>query len=360
MIITLTLTNFRNHPTTRIRVDGARHIVLTGENGSGKTNVIEALSLLAPGTGLRRANLSEISTFNSSSGFGVVAELSNGTLVATALSNDSEKRVATIDKQTSAISHFPNVIRLVWITPREDRLFNDSVSDRRSFFDQLITTFDPAHSGRISRLSKLLNERAYALKCGGDSIWLDGIEKHLSETSASIAAARVMYASEINHFFGDASSPFGQNALTVSGWFEDRIIKNKTSIEIESEYIEYLRNNRFLTNDKQIIDGPNKSDIVTWNITLDRPAHLCSTGQQKMILLSLILSHAKLVMTKTGSAPVILLDEVVAHLDPNTRASLFNALNQLNGQTWMTGVDPNLFSGLDGALILNVNNGKIS
>ncbi|MDR0449184.1 MAG: AAA family ATPase [Rickettsiales bacterium] len=358
MIASLTLTNFRNHKSTRIKTMGAKHIVLFGANGSGKTNIIEAISLLAPGAGLRRAELSDFQTFESGAGFGVHAELESGDTAATAAAIDAPRRAIKINGQDSSLAELLKIIKPVWITPREDGLFYGGASDRRAFFDHLIAGFSPSHAGRVSRLAKLTAERAAALRGGAEDGWLSAIEENLMQTASSVAAERVKYCAELNHFFG-AESGFGKNALAPSGWLEDRIAAGEPISKIETDYARYLSENRILVADRQIMDGPHKSDFKVLSVDMNRPAHLCSTGQQKMILLSLALSHARLIAAIFGAAPVILLDEVAAHLDKDTRAKLLAEFAKIEAQIWMTGTSASSFGGLPGAAFIEIGNGRV-
>lgn len=356
MILTLTLTNFRNHISSRIKTGGARHIVLFGQNGSGKTNIIEAISLLSPGSGLRRADLCDLPGFDSNAAFGIHAALASGDSVATA-STDT-KRSVKINTSDAPLSDLAKIIKPLWLTPREDSLFYGASESRRAFFDHLISAFSPAHSGRLSRLSKLISERAAALRTGANDGWLTAIEENLTGTSAAIAADRVKYCAELNHFF-NAESQFGKNGITISGWIEDKLITGEPISEIETNYMKYLAENRFLISDRQIFEGPHKSDFKIINMTLNRPAHLCSTGQQKMMLLSLALSHSKLITALTGIAPVILLDEVAAHLDAKTLTKLMSEFGKLNAQVWMTGTSVAPFANLPDAKFIEIENGEI-
>ncbi|MCL2629555.1 MAG: DNA replication and repair protein RecF [Alphaproteobacteria bacterium] len=345
MITTLTLTNFRNHKSLRVSVGGAKHIVLYGANGAGKTNVIEAISLLGSGSGLRRSELSELSGFGSVEGFGVHAELDSGDVVATAC--NAERRAVKVNGQDSSFAELLRIVKPLWITPREDGLFYGAASDRRAFFDHLISGFSPAHAGRLSRMVKLISERAAAIKSGGDEGWLSAIEENLMQTASAVAAERVKYCGELNYFFKD-------NTITVAGWIEDRIIAGEPISEIENEYLKYLSENRALIGDRQIFDGPQKSDFKVASSSLGRAANLCSTGQQKSILLALALAHARLVAAVVGVKPIILLDEVVAHLDDGARARLFDELGRIDAQVWMTGVDSAKFEGLEEKVMAEV------
>ncbi len=352
MINQITITNFRNHTSSRIKIDDAKNIIITGLNGAGKTAILEAISLLSGERGLRGVETQTMARFNGDGGFSVFATLIDDTDVCVFLSPDEKNRHAKIDNENVALSELAKKLRIVWLTPREDRIFVESASDRRAFFDHLVANFDPAHIGRITRLNKLLSERAGALKSNADEKWLDAIDKQIAATAIAIGAGRIRYASEINYFFENG-------AVSVDGMIEKLIIEN-TAVDAENKYFEYLQQNRTLIGDKMTIDGAHKSDFGVFNKTLNLPAAITSTGQQKSILIDLILAHAKLIHIKTGQKPLILLDEAAAHLDENARNKLFADLNDADAQVWATGIEMNVFKNIPNALFVTCQNGIIS
>ncbi len=352
MINQITITNFRNHTSSRIKIDDAKNIIITGLNGAGKTAILEAISLLSGERGLRGVETQTMARFNGDGGFSVFATLIDDTDVCVFLSPDEKNSHAKIDNENVALSELAKKLRIVWLTPREDRIFVESASDRRAFFDHLVANFDPAHIGRITRLNKLLSERAGALKSNADEKWLDAIDKQIAATAIAIGAGRIRYASEINYFFENG-------AVSVDGMIEKLIIEN-TAVDAENKYFEYLQQNRTLIGDKMTIDGAHKSDFGVFNKTLNLPAAITSTGQQKSILIDLILAHAKLIHIKTGQKPLILLDEAAAHLDENARNKLFADLNDADAQVWATGIEMNVFKNIPNALFVTCQNGIIS
>ena len=358
MIETLTLTDFRNHSSSRIKTGGARNIVIIGDNGSGKTAILEAVSMFAGNGSLRGATTIEIARDNGSGGFAISAELSDGTALSVTWKAGDAHRRARIDNDAAPLSDLARHLRLVWLTPREDRLFVDGAADRRAFFDRLCASFDATHSGRCARLAKLLAERAYALKNGSDDNWLNPIEKHLAATAVAVASLRVKYSGEINHELSKDENN-DSSLITLSGWLEDRLSKGAAASDVEKEYLDYLANNRELIADKMNIDGAHKSDFGMFNSALNKPANMTSTGQQKLMLLSLMCAHARLIKTKTGTAPIILLDEVAAHLDKSARARLFAEFKNLDAQVWATGLDKGTFVSVSDALFITCANGTI-
>ena len=353
MIKSLSLTNFRNHIACRIPVDDYDNIIITGPNGAGKTAIIEAISILSGERGMRGANMSELARFNGDGGFCVFATLSDESDVCVYYNSGDTNRRAKIDGDTATLSELPRHMRIIWLTPRADRLFVDSASERRAFFDRLASSFDSSHSGRSAKLSKLFSERAYALKSGADQHWLDALDSQIAGTAVAISVGRIQYAGELNFFLRDC-------AVSVSGLLEQMLIDGHSAGDVERFYLDYLRDNRMLVGDKMIIDGPHKSDFGVFNNTLNLPANLTSTGQQKTVLIELILAHAKLIHTKLGARPLILLDEAAAHLDKNARKKMFQELGSSNAQVWATGLDSEVFSDVPNALFVACVDGRIS
>lgn len=352
MIESLTLTNFRNHTACRIATSGHRNIIITGPNGAGKTAIIEAVSMLSGERGMRGAQMIDIARFDGNGDFSVFAELADESQVCVYFNSGDTNRHAKIDGDNAPLCDLSQKLRIVWLTPREDRIFVDGATERRAFFDRLVASFDSAHSGRIARHTKLITERAGALKVGADGNWMDALDMQIAATAVAIAAARIQYAGEINYFMTDA-------AVSVDGLIESMIMQTNAAAA-EREYLSYLKSNRFLTNDKMILDGINKSDFGVFSKKLNLPANLTSTGQQKTILLELIMAHAKLIFTKTGAQPIILLDEAAAHLDANARNELFEKLGMANAQVWATGLDADVFSGIHDAIFVTCLDGKIN
>ncbi|MDE5615818.1 MAG: DNA replication and repair protein RecF [Alphaproteobacteria bacterium] len=350
MIERLTLTDFRNHAGARINTRGRRNIIITGPNGAGKTAVLEAVSMLAGDRGMRGAAMSDIARFGSA-GFSTHAVLRDDTEIAITYSMGDANRRARIDGDVARLPDLATRLRVVWITPREDRLFVDAAAERRAFFDRLAGAFDGHHSGRVARFSKLMSERAAALKSGGNPHWMDALDTQIAAAAVAIAAARIQYAGEVNYFLETA-------AVSVSGMVEGMVLDNAPGAE--NKYLAYLRENRSLQGDKMILDGPHKSDFGVFNNALGLPAHLTSTGQQKSVLLDLILAHARLMHAKTSMQPIILLDEAAAHLDAAARAKLFAALTAADAQVWATGLDAAVFSDIGDAAFVACANGEIN
>ena len=353
MINSLTLTNFRNHHMGRILTGGQKNIIITGPNGAGKTAILEAVSMLSGDRGMRGATMVDIARFDGDGGFSIFAELDNDSNISVQYNNGDSNRRAKIDGDNATLAELSNMLRIVWLTPREDRLFVDAASERRGFFDRLITAFDASHSGRMARLSKLLSERTYALKNGADKNWLDALDSQIAGIAVAIAVARIEYAGNINYFLNNC-------AVSVSGLLEKMLIDGASAGDTERKYIDYLKNNRVLVGDKMVVDGVHKSDFGVYNNALKLPAYLTSTGQQKTVLIEMILAHAKLIHTKTNHRPLILLDEAAAHLDANARKKLFQELGNADAQVWATGLDPNIFEEVPDATFVTCKDGEIN
>ena len=353
MIKSLSITNFRNHECGRITTYEKNNIIIVGPNGAGKTAILEAVSVLSGDRGMRGAAMNELARFDGNGGFSIFAELNNETQIAIQYNPGDTNRRAKIDGDNAPLSELARNIRVIWITPKEDRLFVDSVSDRRAFFDRLATSFDASHAGRTAKLSKLMSERAGALKNNADTHWLDAIDTQIAGTAVAVADARIKYASELNYFLSRC-------AISVSGMLEQMLIDGMSAGDIERKYLQYLRENRLLVGDKMILDGPHKSDFGIFNQKLNLPAHLTSTGQQKTVLIDLILAHAKLVHAKTNQQIIILLDEAAAHLDENARNKMFEELGAVNAQVWATGLEKDTFSNIKNAVFVTCHNGQIS
>ena len=353
MIKSITVTNFRNHYMGRVETHGHKNIIITGPNGAGKTAILEAVSMLGGERGMRGATMTDIARFDGDGGFSVFATTNDDTEISVNFNAGDTNRRAKIDGENTPLTDLVRNIRIVWITPKEDRLFVEGASDRRAFFDRLTASFDASHAGRNARLNKILSERAYALKNGADKHWIDALDTQIAGTAVAIAVARIQYAGELNYFLNDC-------AVSVSGIIEKMLIDGMSAGDAERAYTEYLKNNRELVGDKMVIDGPHKSDFGVFNTKLNLPAHLTSTGQQKTALINLILAHAKLINTKTGKRPLILLDEAAAHLDKDARANMFRELGAAHAQVWATGLESEIFADVPDAVFVTCQNGQIS
>ena len=368
----VTLTNFRCYAFQRIDSEG-RSVVLTGPNGAGKTNILEALSFLTPGRGLRRARVEELSRAGSAkSPWGVAAtirtpegEIEVGTgRDPEAGVNGREKRLVRIDGQPArSQAELAEHMSAVWLTPQMDRLFLEGASARRRFLDRLIYGFDPAHAGRITAWEKAARERNKLLQNGNrDAKWLGALENTLAEKGVSVAAARLDMASRLDAACQRAEGPFPKARVEISGTVEGWLAEGRPALEAEERLGAILAASR--EDDARsgsTADGPNRSDMAVTHIAKDMPAGLCSTGEQKALLIAMILADARLRAAERGAAPVLLLDEVAAHLDEERREALFHEIEALGGQAWLTGTDDAAFVPLKGrAKFLRVEDAVVS
>ncbi|MDR2268771.1 MAG: AAA family ATPase [Rickettsiales bacterium] len=346
MLEQITLTNFRNHKTLRLNTK-KKNIVLFGPNGAGKTNVLEAVSLLNGGSGLRRAQSADLALFGSDE-YAIAAAVVGGAELSVYWRAGMGHRKAKINGENAPLWGLSEHIGIVWLTPADDLLFVGPPSGRRVFLDNLAAGFDGAHAGRIARLSRLLSERAFALKNNRDDEWLDLIEANIASAAAAVADARVRFAGEANHFFEGGE-------IALCGMLENKIINGEKAGDFEDFYRRYLAENRFLVADKMTIDGAHRFDFSVMNQAVGLSADKTSSGQQKLLLNKLVIANAKLIKAKTPDRPLlILLDEADSHLDENAREKLFDELSGTSAQIWLTGTDLGKFSNIPESINLEL------
>jgi len=351
----LTLTHFRNYRAGSVQTRGDV-VVLVGPNGAGKTNCLEAISFLSPGRGLRRATLEDVADNQGDGSWAVSAEVEGALGLATlgtgidapGNENSATGRRCRIDREpVSSATAFGDHLRMVWLTPAMDGLFLGAASERRRFLDRLVLAVDAQHASRVSALERSLRSRNRLLEDQrGDPHWLDAIEHETAEVAVAVAAARAetvaRLSSALEQARGDAPEfPFARIAL--EGWMEE-LLPSHSAVEVEDRYRALLKENRGRDAAAgRTLEGPHLSDFAVTHAAKNMPASNCSTGEQKALLIRLVLAHARLIRDMTGFAPLLLLDEVVAHLDPGRRAALYDALSSLGAQVWMTGADPAAF-----------------
>lgn len=334
MLTRLVLTDFRNHVDLTL-TPGAGFVVLTGENGAGKTNVLEAVSLLAPGRGLRRAMLSAMARNDGPGGFGVAATLTDDTALATgALASAPERRAVRVNGATANAASLAERVTVLWLTPAMDRLFVEGAGDRRRFVDRLVLALFPGHAVHSARYEAAMRARNRLLADDApDGDWLSALEARMAEHGVAIDAARrdtVALLAEV--LAAQAAGVFPRAALDLAG---DVVPGDLASV---------LRRGRARDAAAgRTLAGPHRADLAVTHVDKAQPAALASTGEQKALLLGVMIAHAELVAERVGRAPVLLLDEVAAHLDPVRRAGLFARL-QGRGQVWMTGTEAALFA----------------
>ncbi len=364
----LKLGDFRNYAGLSLDLD-ARHVVLTGENGAGKTNLMEAVSFLSPGRGLRRAAYADVARVGAETGFSVFAELDGmdgpveiGT--GTAGAEEGQTRRLRLNGTTAkTVDELLDHLRVLWLTPAMDGLFTGGSGDRRRFLDRLVLSLDPEHGRRATDYERAMRSRNKLLSEGrADPVWLTGLERQMAELGIAMALARQEMLGLLaglvdrNHEGG----VFPAADLALSGFLDGEW--HRPAFDLEEQYLEMMKNGRYRDAAAgRTLDGPHRSDLLIRHRAKNMEAARCSTGEQKALLVGLILAHARLVGNMTGHAPILLLDEIAAHLDEGRRAALFDLVDDLGGQAFMTGTDQSMFSALgDRARYLTVANGTVS
>ena len=373
----LTLTDFRCYKSLRLEGDG-RPAVLVGPNGAGKTNLLEAISCLAPGRGLRRARLADIAArvpdgaADARAGrWAVAAEIDGahgpvslgvGWTDSAQAADGKERRDYRVDgmpvgSQAALAEH----IGVVWMTPAQDRLFIEAPAGRRRFLDSLVFAFDPAHAGRVQAFDRGRRDRARVLREGrADAAWLSAIERGMAERAVAIAAARLDLVARLAAEVAAADGAFPRPAIAVRGLLEDWLA-TMPALDAEERYREQLAADRAVDAEAGTAEGPHRSDLWAALGEGGPEADQASTGEQKAVLIALVLAHGRLLARLRGAAPVLLLDEVVAHLDAARRAALFESLMAMGAQAWLTGTDAALFAPLDGtAQMFTVENATLT
>ena len=374
----LSLTDFRNHAGASLDT-GPGFIVLTGENGAGKTNILEAVSLLVPGRGLRGAALAEMARSGGPGGFAIAARLSpqpfplrrgagagdvgrfssgsEGALTGPtpnpspegeglidlgtgALASAPDRRVVRINGATAPANALSEWLSVVWLTPAMDRLFLEGAGERRRFLDRLVLALSPDHARHAARYEAAMRQRNRLLADDrpADPDWLTALEAQMAEHGLAIAEARARLVDALALRIAETSEgPFARAGLALEGW--------QASASLQSELAAGRSRDRAAA---RTLAGPHRSDLAVTHLAKNQPAARCSTGEQKALLLGIVLAHADLVAETVQRRPVLLLDEVAAHLDPLRRVALFERLATGGGQVWMTGTEPALFEGLAG------------
>ena len=373
----LTLTDFRSYERASLRLSGGA-VYLYGPNGAGKTNILEAVSLLSPGRGLRQAPLAEIGRRLPGEGLGrawsvaaVLASDDGDINLGTGLDRPgASRRLVRLDGQTVPPGRLSDLVRLVWLTPQQDRLFLEGASDRRRFFDRLVHAVEPAHAGFASAYEKALRERMRLLIDARDNgrrpdpAWLTALEAQMAAAGAQLASARarglLALQAEIE---ARQDRPFPQADLSLTGIWEGLALQGLDLAALEAQLAEALTacRGRDSAAGRGLV-GPHRGDLAVKHRQKDRMAAECSTGEQKALLLNLVLAQAaRLSRAVSAPNPVLLLDEVAAHLDPVRRAALFDEIEALSLQAFLTGTDAALFSDLKGrAQGVHVDEGSLT
>ena len=344
----LALTDFRNYADAVLEA-GDGFVLLSGDNGAGKTNVLEAVSLLAPGRGLRGAALSEMARQCGTGGFAVAARTGEADIGTGTLPETPERRQVRINGAPASVNSLSERLAILWLTPAMDRLFTGSAGDRRRFLDRLVLALEPAHAHHASRYEAAMRARNKLLaeELESDPDWLAALEAQMAEHGLALSDARVRAVEALDHALaGSAGNDFPSASLALEGWDGGDL----ASTLRDSRARDAAAGRTTL--------GPHRQDLAVIHRAKHMPAARSSTGEQKALLLGLVLAHAELVAERRGSPAILLLDEVAAHLDPGRRAALFQRLEG-RGQVWMTATEGALFDGIADATRFHVETGTI-
>ena len=359
----LKLDHFRNYQQADLTIH-AGQLVILGDNGAGKTNLLEAVSLLAPGRGMRRSRTEHLAY--RASGFEIACGIADNddadrldwAVAATLENEDGTVQIGTgvppLAKQGNRIMRLEGVtvsqadlgsrLAVSWLTPQMDGIFLDSPAARRRFIDRLVIAFDPAHIGRMSRYEKALRQRAHLLtEQRGDDSWFSALESILAETAVAVTAARQSLIKALNQEAACGWFGFPGVELLLGGDTENWL-SDMPALAVEDQLMLAARTARL--NGDLAMPGPHASEFQALHLASQVPANRASTGQQKAMLIAVILAHARLQDRRLGRVPVMLFDDVAAHLDAKRRSALFDAVQSLGGQCWYSGTDDGQFKEL--------------
>jgi len=362
----LRLGNFRNYPEASVVFDG-RHVVLVGDNGAGKTNLMEAISFLSPGRGMRRAAYADIASAGSGEGFTVfsaLAGMAGPVEIGTGFDpgEAGARRLRINGAPARSADDLLEHLRILWLTPAMDGLFTGPAADRRRFLDRLVLSVDPAHGSRALDYERAMRSRNRLLSdFRPDPVWLDGLESQMAELGVAMTLARGELVAMLTALIsrqGEAGG-FPTADLALDGF----AIGNQggAASGLEADFALALKSGRARDAAAgRTLEGPHRADLLVRHRAKHIAAELCSTGEQKALLIGLVLAHARLARDMTGHTPLLLLDEIAAHLDPGRRAALFDLVDSLGGQAFMTGTDAAMFATLgDRAQVFDVAAGTV-
>ena len=341
----LTLTDFRSYAATTVEA-GPGFVLLFGDNGAGKTNLLEAVSMLTPGRGLRGAALSDMARQGGGRAWAVAARLADVEIGTGTVPSAPERRQVRINGAAASVNSLSEWLSVLWLTPAMDRLLTGSAGDRRRFLDRLVLALEPGHAHHATRYDAAMRARNKLLADDSwDEAWMSSLELAMAEHGAELADARARTVTALDAQLGDApKDEFARAAIALEGWDA-------------ADFSMTLRDNRARdAAASRATEGPHRQDLAVLHRAKAMPAAQSSTGEQKALLLGLVLAHAELVTERRGAAPILLLDEVAAHLDPVRRAALFSRLEG-RGQVWMTATEPALFDGIGTASRFHVQPG---
>lgn len=349
----LVLTNYRCYSSLRLSLDSSC-VVFVGPNGAGKTNILEAISLLVPGRGFRKAKLSEMTNIQSvSRQWGVAAgidtaygRLDIGTALELSLEGN-EKRAVKIDGERALTqSQLYEVISVIWLTPQMEKIFNEGPSSRRKFLDKIICSVSASHSKHLYRYEHAMRERSKLLRSGrADANWLDTLEETMATQATAITSMRHLMVEKLSTLSEQSVGVFPKARVNLLGSLN---CASHSALEAEDNLRELLKKSRKKDAESGGASyGPHLSDVQVWHIDKNMPANFCSTGEQKALLITLILANVRLHILERGAMPILLLDEVAAHLDEVRRKALFDEIDEIGVQSFLTGTHRESFEALD-------------
>jgi DNA replication and repair protein RecF len=369
----LKLTDFRNYAKAQLELD-ARPVVLVGDNGSGKTNLLEAVSLLGPGHGLRGRPYHELCRKDGAGGFAIAArvvsrhdEVEIGTGLTTGARDEAAGRTVRIAGKEQSPGALGELVKLIWLIPAMDGLFTGPASERRRFLDRLVLAVDSKMRNPLGRYDRAMRQRnrLFQMREGSPALF-EALEEQMAEAGVAIAASRLDAVDRLATLIDrtrnarGADAPFPWASLALEGTVEGALAE-KPATEVEDDFRKILKGGR--ERDRaaaRALEGPHLSDLLVSHGPKNSPASNCSSGEQKALLIGLILAKAELIKELEGISPLVLLDEVAAHLDQTRREALFGEISRLGAQAWMTGTDRDLFAPIaQDAQILAVNRGII-
>jgi DNA replication and repair protein RecF len=343
----LTLTDFRSYASATID-PGPGFVLLSGDNGAGKTNLLEAVSMLTPGRGLRGAALSAMARKGSDGAWAVAAKVGDVDLGTGTSPSTPERRQVRANGASASVNSLGEWLSILWLTPAMDRLFAGTAGDRRRFLDRLVLALEPGHAHHATRYEAAMRARNKLLTDEDwEEAWLASLEEAMAEHGTALVEARARTVAALDARLAEApEDEFARASLALEGWFASDIART-------------LKANR--PRDAaagRAVEGPHRQDLAVYHRAKQMPAAQSSTGEQKALLLGLVLAHAELVTERRGEPPILLLDEVAAHLDPKRRAALFARLEG-RGQVWMTATESALFEGIGAASRFHVQPGHV-
>lgn len=368
----LQLAQYRNYDGIDLTDLPSGPVVLCGANGAGKTNILESISFLSPGRGLRSARVAEVQNNRGTAAPWSVSALIEShygpVRIGTGRDQGEDKRIVRINGEPArgGQSAMTDYVSVLWLTPQMDRLFQDASAARRKFLDRMVFAFDPGHSGRMTRYENAMRQRSKLLQTpgGADPAWLDALEATMAESGVAIAAARQDFTRRLQQAVDrtpdDIRAHFPRAVLSLRGSVET-LVQRAPALEVEDMLRYQLKQSRAQDSiSGGAASGPHKGDLHVVYDEKSMTADQCSTGEQKALLIGIVLAHARMIAAERGAAPILLLDEVAAHLDEARRGLLYDILLDLKAQVWMTGTDSAIFSAvLNAARYFEVADGKI-